>query len=193
LFRCFDQESDALDDFEFQAFAELRKWRLLRARELDLEPFKIFQNRTLCDMIRHRRNDPKWAVNVTGTAVEMKGITNETNIVTDESTTSHSQPQSASTTPLTPHLTGETSTTGVLGERTEIVSNEGVPRLQTDEIDHVRYDPTLIDALTDCFGIAAGKTRKGGFAWEALAVLNQKNVMHLLEQSRMLQPGLIES
>ncbi len=40
---------------------ELRKWRLHRKRQLDIEPFKIFQNRTLCDVIRRRRNDPQWA------------------------------------------------------------------------------------------------------------------------------------
>jgi hypothetical protein len=55
------QESHELDDHEFQAFVALRKWRLLRARELQIETYKIFQNRTLCEMIRRRRNETSWA------------------------------------------------------------------------------------------------------------------------------------
>lgn len=54
----------------------------------------------------------------------------------------------------------------------------------------VLYDPALSDQLTECFGIAAGKTREGGYAWEALTVLNTHKAMHLLEQSRSLQPSL---
>ena len=42
-------------------YAALRKWRLFRARELGIETYKIFQNRTLCEMIRRRRDDRTWA------------------------------------------------------------------------------------------------------------------------------------
>lgn len=55
------QSSDQLDDFEFQCYAKLRKWRLMTHRELEIEPFKVFQNRTLCELVRRRRNDPNWA------------------------------------------------------------------------------------------------------------------------------------
>jgi hypothetical protein len=55
------QDSKELDDFEFQAFCSLRKWRLERCRELGVEPYKIFQNRTFCEMVRRRRNNPMWA------------------------------------------------------------------------------------------------------------------------------------
>jgi hypothetical protein len=54
-------DSDELDDFEFQVFVSLKKWRLLRSRELDLEPYKICQNRTLAELVRRRRNDSSWA------------------------------------------------------------------------------------------------------------------------------------
>ena len=57
----YPQESQDLDDFEFKNYSLLRKWRLDLCRELDTEPYKIFQNRTLCEIIRRRRNDPDWA------------------------------------------------------------------------------------------------------------------------------------
>ena len=54
-------DTDGLDDFEFESYTMLRKWRLRRKNELQVEPFKIFQNRTLCDALRRRRNDVSWA------------------------------------------------------------------------------------------------------------------------------------
>jgi hypothetical protein len=51
------QETEELDDHEFQVYAALRSWRLLRKNELEVEPYKICQNRTLCELIRRRRND----------------------------------------------------------------------------------------------------------------------------------------
>lgn len=54
-------DSDQLDDAEFQVYAALRKWRLLKARELDIETYKICQNRTLAELIRRKRNDLSWA------------------------------------------------------------------------------------------------------------------------------------
>ena len=33
---------------------------MLRSRELDVQAYKIFQDRTLCEMVRRRRNDPSW-------------------------------------------------------------------------------------------------------------------------------------
>jgi hypothetical protein len=55
-------DSDQLDDFEFQVFVELKKWRLALCREKETEPYKIFQNRTLAEFIRKKRNDRDWAV-----------------------------------------------------------------------------------------------------------------------------------
>jgi len=55
------REPESLDDEEFLIYVKLRKWRLIRHRELCLEPYKIFQNRTLCEMVRRKRNDKNWA------------------------------------------------------------------------------------------------------------------------------------
>ncbi|KAL7550174.1 hypothetical protein ACHAWF_017053 [Thalassiosira exigua] len=55
------QEPDQLDDDEFQVYARLRAWRLRRKNELDVEPYKICQNRTLCELIRRKRNDAAFA------------------------------------------------------------------------------------------------------------------------------------
>ncbi len=56
-------ELNELDDEEFQCFLLLRAWRVRKMRELELsEAYKIFPNRVLVEVIRRRRNDPKWAV-----------------------------------------------------------------------------------------------------------------------------------
>jgi superfamily II DNA helicase RecQ len=57
----YPEESKELDDFEFEIFVKLRKWRLDKSRAQDVEPYKIFQNRTMCEAIRRRRNDDNWA------------------------------------------------------------------------------------------------------------------------------------
>eukprot|EP00563_Minutocellus_polymorphus_P014046 CAMPEP_0181052700 /NCGR_PEP_ID=MMETSP1070-20121207/17728_1 /TAXON_ID=265543 /ORGANISM="Minutocellus polymorphus, Strain NH13" /LENGTH=287 /DNA_ID=CAMNT_0023131807 /DNA_START=50 /DNA_END=910 /DNA_ORIENTATION=+ len=57
---CLPQEPDQLDDDEFQVYTSLRAWRLRRKNELEVEPYKICQNRTLCELIRRVRNDPSW-------------------------------------------------------------------------------------------------------------------------------------
>ena len=51
------KEPEQLDDHEFQVYASLRAWRLRRKNELEVEPYKICQNRTLCELIRKKRND----------------------------------------------------------------------------------------------------------------------------------------
>ena len=50
-----------LDDYEFQCYASLRRWRLLRKNELEIEPYKICQNRTICELIRRKRNTCTYA------------------------------------------------------------------------------------------------------------------------------------
>eukprot|EP00986_Skeletonema_menzelii_P005673 scaffold2111_cov146-Skeletonema_menzelii.AAC.2 len=52
---------ELLDDEEFQVYISLRAWRLGRKNELEIEPYKICQNRTLCELIRRRRNDENFA------------------------------------------------------------------------------------------------------------------------------------
>jgi hypothetical protein len=51
---------EQLDDFEFELYTMLRAWRLQTCRPLDLEPYKIFQNRTLVEAVRRRRSDSSW-------------------------------------------------------------------------------------------------------------------------------------
>ena len=56
------QQPESLDDFEFECFVILKKWRLNLCRSLGIEePYKVMQNRTLCEFIRRRRNDGKYA------------------------------------------------------------------------------------------------------------------------------------
>ena len=59
-------EPDQLDDHEFQVYVSLRKWRLGRKTELEVEPYKICQNKTLCHLIRRRRNESSFAMRHTG-------------------------------------------------------------------------------------------------------------------------------
>ncbi len=56
-------ESTDLDDHEFEVFVELKAWRLLKSRALELEPYKIAQNRTIAELIRRKRNNPLWGSN----------------------------------------------------------------------------------------------------------------------------------
>ena len=64
---CLPQDPDQLDDDEFQVYTSLRAWRLRRKNELEVEPYKICQNRTLCELIRRVRNDPSWGALVVET------------------------------------------------------------------------------------------------------------------------------
>ena len=55
------ESSEELDDHEFQVYVILRSWRLKTSRELDIEPYKVCQNRTIAELVRRRRNYEKWA------------------------------------------------------------------------------------------------------------------------------------
>jgi hypothetical protein len=57
-------KAEELDDCEFIVYAKLRTWRLLKSLELDIEPYKIAQNRTFAELVRRRRNDQHWATNI---------------------------------------------------------------------------------------------------------------------------------
>lgn len=63
-------EPERLDDEEFQVYVSLRAWRLRRKNELEIEPYKICQNRTLCELIRRRRNDAKFAKGIEVNEIE---------------------------------------------------------------------------------------------------------------------------
>ena len=62
-------EPQHLDDDEFEVYVSLRAWRLGRCRELEIEPYKVCQNRTLCEITRRRRNDPTFCRGDTASAV----------------------------------------------------------------------------------------------------------------------------
>ena len=66
------QNPEELDDNEFQIYAKLRAWRLHRKNELEVEPYKICQNRTLCELIRRRRNNSAFASLMAGEANNME-------------------------------------------------------------------------------------------------------------------------
>lgn len=71
------ESSEELDDHEFQVYVFLRAWRLKTSRELDIEPYKVCQNRTLAELVRRRRNDAHWARRhgrVAGDLLECWGI-----------------------------------------------------------------------------------------------------------------------
>lgn len=71
------ETSEELDDHEFQVYVILRAWRLKTSRELDIEPYKVCQNRTLAELVRRRRNDPNWARrhgHITANLLECWGI-----------------------------------------------------------------------------------------------------------------------
>lgn len=137
----------------------MRKWRLLRSRELDIEPYKVFQNRTLCELIRHRRNDPLWATSRSSFVKnedqnDVKSVQNEARTI-DNKNTSNSE---------------------VSLKETEIFDMESI---QKD--------------LLECFGIGLSKANipkedsdytHRGFAWEALDIINQPDMMALLQKSR---------
>ncbi len=55
---------EELDDHEFEIYAAIRKWRLDKKNELAVEPYKICQNRTICELIRRRRVEKSWATDL---------------------------------------------------------------------------------------------------------------------------------
>ena len=54
-------EPTDLDDQEFEVYVRLKRWRLEKSREEEVEAYKIFPNRVLCEIIRRKRNNPSWA------------------------------------------------------------------------------------------------------------------------------------
>jgi hypothetical protein len=63
-----------LDDAEFQVLVRLKQWRLLKCRELETEAYKIFQNRTLSEAVRRRRNVPTFGAEDIVAWTEIWGI-----------------------------------------------------------------------------------------------------------------------
>ena len=135
----------------------------MRCRELDIEPYKIFQNRTLCELVRHRRNDVHWAASSSGDG----GVTE---LAADTSSNT-----------LEPLTSPVVSTTDISAPAS--TSNDGTLSAQ------LSYNAVIAEALTDCWGVGPAKVKEGGFGWEALEVLNSSEITALLEQSRALGDG----
>lgn len=64
-------EPEHLDDPEFEVYVALKAWRLRKCREIAVqrgevryEAYKICQNRTLCELVRRKRNDPQFCIDV---------------------------------------------------------------------------------------------------------------------------------
>ena len=143
----------------------------MRCRELDIEPYKIFQNRTLCELVRHRRNDVHWAASSSGSgSTSSSGDGGVTELPADTSRNT-----------LEPLISAVISTTETSAPVS--TSNEGTQSAQ------LSYDAAIAEALTDCWGVGPAKVKEGGFGWEALEVLNSSEITALLEQSRALGDG----
>ena len=57
------EDPNELDGFERAIYDQiLRPWRHQLCKELEVEPYKIFRNRTLVEFIRRKRNDRSFAV-----------------------------------------------------------------------------------------------------------------------------------
>lgn len=135
----------------------------MRCRELDIEPYKIFQNRTLCELVRRRRNDVHWAAS----SSDHGGVTE--------------LPAATSSNTIEPLISAVVSTTEIFAHVS--TSNDITQSAQQG------YDVAIADALTDCWGVGPAKVKEGGFGWEALEVLNSSEITALLEQSRALGGG----
>jgi len=88
------QNPDQLDDDEFGIYASFRAWRLRRKNELEVEPYKICQNRTLCELIRRARNDCLWGRRTTRTRTRTSNIitmTEDTNENDDNDNSNNSK------------------------------------------------------------------------------------------------------
>ena len=143
----------------------------MRCRELDIEPYKIFQNRTLCELVRHRRNDVHWAASSSGSgSTSSSGDGGVTELAADTSSNT-----------LEPLTSPVVSTTDISAPAS--TSNDGTLSAQ------LSYNAVIAEALTDCWGVGPAKVKEGGFGWEALEVLNSSEITALLEQSRALGDG----
>lgn len=141
-------------------------------RELQIEPFKIFPNKTLCQLIRYRRNDAAWATDRT-VKIEQSDTVEQA---------------------------GETVAVATVDKKSNVDSSAGddqtepsPPKVEDSEslknVIPTPYDESIAKDLLQCFGIGPGKVKAGGFAWEALTVLNRTGVAALLEKSRLLEQG----
>jgi hypothetical protein len=201
------KEPQQLDDFEFEIYVKLRRWRLLLARELDVETYKIFQNRTLCEAIRRRKEDPFWAnapepSSVAGVTSpgggNVKGQSSFTPsvILSPTATTESLLSNDASvnpvmklkTEPKTENHPGAAvaavapSTGTVAATAASVTDSEQL----TDVVDPVKYSPEVAKDLRACWGIGPAKVAVDGFGWGLLTELRRPSIQQLFVESRLL-------
>lgn len=172
-------ESDELDDNEFEVFVHLKQWRLLRSRELELEPYKIFPNRALVEFIRRKRNDKHWAtVSAKNVATDM-----EVEHASDKLISSNGTVKSEAGKDSTPHatITGpsriKTDTTTATTTATTTTSNSNASACVNDE--------NVYTQLMECWGFGPAKCRSDHFGGELLAFVQASaTIEDLLRQSR---------
>ena len=159
-------ESTALDDHEFQIFVILRNWRLFKSRELKIEPYKIFQNRTLAEIIRRRRQDLSWANATSGSSTIVSDIPSDTDIKLesfDSSVAMKTQFDADRNVEVKPQVTELTS-------------------CDVDSGDSIKVSKDLLQ----CWGIGTSKCKPGSFAFEILDILRGEDCIELFAQSRAL-------
>jgi hypothetical protein len=152
-------------------------------------------------MIRRRRNNPNWAScvgsNDVPTEVYQEEVAVKTEPIVKVENNATTEENRAPDTPK--RKTSPRRAASIKNEPSNVKSEPiSSPALENKEPEAAPpsptslpvYIPELIDDLTDCFGIAGGKTKEGGYAWEALAVLNRGKITDLLELSRTLKPKL---
>ena len=200
-----NQESSQLDDMEFQVYTDLKRWRLLTSRELDIEPYKVMQNRTICDIIRRRRNDALWATPYASSsaAVNNSSASESQSMICKPS---DGEALAAITSSTTGSVISSTNKDNLSQERKTPVGNNHDAESNAKPTDMVCPNDTVGDSvllldeeagetkiMTDLllvWGIGPSKARKEGFGWLALDVLaREKNTQHLAE-SRQLVPVL---
>lgn len=142
-------------------------------RALRIEPFKIFPNKTLCQLVRKRRNNPLWATD-RAIKTEDTGVTVKTEVVVKTEVAVKTE-----TTVKIEPVAG--SPTQISADTTEAASPADY---SLQNVAPEPYNEHIAHDLVSCFGIGPAKVKEGGFAWEALTVLNRPSVTAKLEQSR---------
>ncbi len=170
-------ESDELDDFEFEVYAALRKWRLLKSRELQTESYKICQNRTLAEMVRRRRNDSNWAapIHVSSSDTSTKTPPDVAGNATDE--------RDASRNSNTAEAKSDSDADGTASQN---ISTRGDSVTKDHEDSPTRGSTRSVrEDLLECWGVGPSKAREGGYGHELIALLDgDEQLKSLLQQSR---------
>ena len=209
-------ESDDLDDYEFQIFIYLRKWRLNRSKELNIESYKIFQNRTICECIRRKRNDINWG-NIDNyhdddvdyhdrnehhhdidhnvslcdeKKHDIDSINNECKV--DEEKLHVSDNLSIIKTTTTRNNSDEMITIKKSSSSSLLsLKNINIYNITTIYKDYRCYDNKVRCDLLSCWGIGPVKVQDNGFAWELIYLLSfDATILMNLNHSRAFSSSI---